>query len=85
MTQYACPRCGDVEMVPGTMQSTGAVRFRPAEIKFMTFHTADIMIEAHMCAGCGAITLLGDVQKLKLVRAMPAHEAKPIGVGETRP
>ena len=67
------------------MQSTGAVRFRPNEIKFMTFHTADISVEAHMCVGCGAITLLGDVEKLRLVRSTPAREAKPVGAGKGNP
>jgi hypothetical protein len=78
MTQYACPRCGAAEPVPGVIQSTGAVRFRPSEIKFMTFHTADIAVKAHMCASCGAIILLGDVEKLKLVRSLPEREADSV-------
>jgi hypothetical protein len=85
MMQYACPRCGATELVSGMMQSTGAVRFRPSEIKFMTFHTADIMVQAHMCAACGAITLLGDVEKLKLVRSTPAREARSVAVGQGNP
>lgn len=75
MTQYACPRCGAAELVAGSMQSTGSVRFRPNEIKFLTFHTADIAVGAHMCASCGAITLLGDAEKLRLVSSAPHNEA----------
>ncbi|HVP11766.1 MAG TPA: hypothetical protein VMV94_11335 [Phycisphaerae bacterium] len=78
MTQYACPRCGAIDLVAGMMQSTGAVRFRPSEIKFMTLHTADIAVKAHMCISCGAITLLGDIEKLKLICAAPRRETKPV-------
>lgn len=74
MTQYACPRCGAVDLVSGSIQSTGAVRFRPTEIKFLTLHTADISVKAHMCVSCGALTLLGDTEKLRLVRNAPASQ-----------
>jgi ribosomal protein S27AE len=73
MTQYACPRCGAVDLVTGSIQSTGAVRFRPAGIKFMTLHTADVSVRAHMCVTCGALTLLGDTEKLRLVRSAPVQ------------
>ncbi len=68
MKQFACPRCGGEDLVPGHMHSTGAVHFRPSDSKFMTLHTADISIEVHMCASCGCVTLLGDAEKLKHIR-----------------
>jgi len=74
MTQFACPRCGAEDLAPGQLHSTGTVLFRPAESKFMTFHTADIKIEVHMCTSCGAVTLLGDAEKLKLIRSTPSTE-----------
>jgi ribosomal protein S27AE len=83
MTQYACPRCGVAELVPGILQSTGTVRFRPSEIKFMTLHTADVALKAHMCVSCGAITLLGDAEKLKLIRSTPEHNTQPAGTSAT--
>jgi hypothetical protein len=67
------------------MQSTGAIHFRPCESKFLTFHTADIAVRAHMCCSCGSVTLLGDAEKLRLVKnlegsvaagAMPASPGK---------
>ncbi len=74
MIQYACPRCGADDLVSGVIQSTGSVHFRPSDAKFMTFRTADIPIQAVMCAGCGSLVLLGDAKKLKAVRAA-AREA----------
>jgi len=75
MTQYACPRCGAVDLVSGSIQSTGAVRFRPVDAKFMTLHTADIGLKAHMCATCGALTILGDTEKLRSIRPIPSQGA----------
>ncbi len=74
MTQYACPRCGAADLVAGSIQSTGAVRFRPAESKFMTLHTADVNVKAHMCISCGALTLLGDTDKLRVLKGVPARQ-----------
>ena len=68
MIQYACPRCGADDLVKGVIQATGSVRFRPDDAKFMTLHTADVPVQALMCAGCGGVVLLGDYQKLKAVR-----------------
>ncbi|MFH1417922.1 MAG: hypothetical protein ABII12_06510 [Planctomycetota bacterium] len=74
MTQFACPRCGAEDLVPGRMHSTGAVHFRPADSKFLTFHTADIRLDVHMCTACGGVTLLGDAEKLRLIRGTPNTE-----------
>lgn len=75
MTQFACPRCGETDLILGSMQSTGAVHFRPTETKFMTFHTADVPIRAHMCIGCGAVVLLGDAEKLRLISSTHAQQS----------
>ncbi len=64
MSQDTCPRCGEADLVGGHMESTGAVRFRPNGVKFLTFHTGDIDLHAEMCHSCGLVTLVGDVQKL---------------------
>ena len=84
MTQFACPRCGAEDLVPGRMHSTGAVHFRPAESKFLTFHTADIRLDVHMCASCGGVTLLGDAEKLRLLRGAPSTEQKLSQVAPSR-
>ena len=62
-----CPNCNSRYVVEGTLQSTGAVHFRPAEAKFLTFRTADVAVRSAMCAECGQITLIGDRQKLHLL------------------
>jgi hypothetical protein len=74
MTQFACPRCEAGDLALGTIQSTGTVSFRLQQTKFMTFHTADVNVQAYMCASCGAITLLGDVEKLRLIKNKPAQK-----------
>ncbi len=67
MKQNSCSQCGGTHLVTGMMQSTGAIRFRPLEAKFLTFHTADVTVRANMCASCGWICLVGDTDKLQLV------------------
>ena len=68
MSQEACPSCGKPALVRGALQSTGSVRFRPLQAKFLTFRTADIAIQAHMCASCGCVRLVGDAYKLEQVK-----------------
>ncbi len=60
-----CSGCGSSSLVFGTMQSTGAVRFRPVDAKFLVFRTADITVRAGMCPDCGQVTLFGDQEKLR--------------------
>lgn len=74
MNSVACPACGETSLVPGTMQSTGTLHFRPCGVKFMTFHTADISIAASMCRQCGFIVMRGDLEKLHLVQSIPGSE-----------
>lgn len=50
------------------MQSTGTINFRPLAVKFMTFRTADIAVNAQMCGQCGHIALTGNIEKLKLIQ-----------------
>ncbi len=78
MSQDACPSCGKPSLVRGALQSTGSVRFRPFQAKFLTFRTADIVVHAHMCSSCGSVMLLGDAQKLdQLKSTVPRQEKAP--------
>ena len=76
MSLDSCPNCGEPSLVSGTLQSTGAVHYRPLEAKFLTFHTADVNIRAGMCSACGCIALRGDVEKLKHLRNAPSDRER---------
>ncbi len=75
--RVACPMCGAQGFVSGTVRSTGIVHFRPAAARFFTLHTADVPVQANMCAGCGFISLSGDPEKLELVLDRLEAESKP--------
>lgn len=68
MAQDSCSQCGSANIVAGQMHSTGTIRFRPQGTKFLTFHTADVTVNANMCTSCGWIKLVGDTDRLKLLR-----------------
>lgn len=81
MAFSSCPQCKADSLVEGTMQSTGAVYFRPIGVKFMTFRTADVAVQSYMCLSCGGISMKGDVQKLELVQNVTVREPRPQPVG----
>ena len=76
MTNAHCPCCQSGRSVRGTLRSSGIVHFRLDFdfAKFLTFHTADIKVRAMMCSGCGLISMIGDVEKLRLLES--GHEAE---------
>ena len=59
-----CPVCNLGELVEGQLQSTGLCYFRPNQAKFWTLKDANVGTQARMCARCGHIELMGDVEKL---------------------
>ncbi len=65
MAAKPCGRCGAEQIEPGTVQSTGAIYFRPVNARFLTMKTADIRIKANICLECGAIELVGDLEKAR--------------------
>ena len=64
-----CNRCGSNELMDGSLNSSGQVRFRPEEVKFLNLRTADISVKTRICMACGSIDLEGDIEKLKLLRS----------------
>ena len=58
-----CIRCGSTQLVPGWVQSSGKIYFRPDNVKFLTPKTADLSVNGNMCLECGTIELVGDVDK----------------------
>lgn len=81
MPMDSCPSCGEPSLVSGTLQSTGAVRYRPLEAKFLTFHTADVNVRASMCSACGCVALQGDVKKLRRLQNTPSGQEHVPSVG----
>lgn len=63
-----CPACHHTELVSGRVQGTGLVYFRPEKAKFWTFRTNNVDTQARMCARCGVIVWVGDVEQLAALR-----------------
>ncbi len=76
----ACTNCGATGLVFGSCQSTGTLYFRPFNVPFLTFRTADIALKAGMCRACGTLTFAGDLEKLRALQAVPT-QGKSMGVG----
>ena len=60
-----CLRCGDTNLHPCSIQSTGKVSLRAENVRFFTLKTDDISIKAHICLNCGHIEFVGDMVKAK--------------------
>ena len=75
--ESVCSHGGSHELASGDIQSTGTLRFRPeqAACRFFTLRTADVAVHALMCADCGAVRLVGDVEKLRQI-GRPARETE---------
>jgi hypothetical protein len=67
MSQEVCPHCRATGMVAGVLESTGTLRFRPLQTRFLTFRTADVAVRAMMCPTCGCVTMMGDSAKLRVL------------------
>ena len=60
-----CPVCHCRELVAGVFRTTGLNYFRPEKSKFWSVKDSNIKTSAMMCMKCGAVTLFGDVEKLR--------------------
>ena len=65
MNERKCSRCGDSRVESGFLEATGRTSFKPEHTKFLTLHTSDVSVRAYLCLGCGAIDLVGDVEKAR--------------------
>jgi hypothetical protein len=61
-------------VVLGALYSGMRTSFRPQESKFLTLETGDVMTKATMCRNCGAVEILGDVNKLRRLTSEPDPE-----------
>ena len=72
-----CLRCNKGEtIVLGALYSGMRTSFRPAESKFLTLETGDVMTKAMMCRICGAVEIIGDVNKLRRLTSDPGPETQ---------
>lgn len=62
--QGRCAACGHSVLVPGTIQGTGRLYFRPEKTRFWTFQEGLVPLRSRVCSACGHIQLLADTQKL---------------------
>jgi hypothetical protein len=73
-TEKKCLRCGNTELQPGRLQSTGRIWFTPDNLKFFTLMTSDVPVRAYICLDGGTVELVGDVHKAQSL----AGSAKPV-------
>ena len=71
-----CYRCNGETMVAGALYSGMRTAFRPQESKFLTLETGDVMTKATMCRNCGAVEIVGDVNKLRRLTTDPEDFVK---------
>jgi hypothetical protein len=72
-----CLRCNKGEtIVLGALYSGMRTSFRPQESKFLTLETGDVMTKATMCRICGAVEIVGDVNKLRRLTKDPGPETQ---------
>ena len=76
-----CYRCKKGEtIVLGALYSGMRTSFRPQDSKFLTLETGDVMTKATMCRNCGAVEIIGDVNKLKRLTSEPSPETQQFAV-----
>ena len=70
----SCRRCGEESFAPGTIHSIGGCTFLPDHVKFLSMETGQVKLRARMCTVCGAVELIGDVDKLERIQAQAVAE-----------
>lgn len=71
--QGRCAACGHHLLVPGRIQGSGRLYFKPEKTRFWTFSEALVPTAAKVCPACGYIQLHADTAKLESL--MPDEEA----------
>jgi hypothetical protein len=71
-----CYRCNRDMMILGALHSPVRTTFRPQDSKFLTLETGDVMTKAAMCRNCGAVEIIGDVNKLRRLTSEPGPETE---------
>ena len=80
----SCYRCNGETVVLGALYSGMRTSFRPQDSKFLTLETGDVMTKATMCKNCGAVEILGDVNKLRRLISDPDATTQQFAKGSSR-
>jgi excisionase family DNA binding protein len=68
-----CASCGHGVLVPGRLQGTGRLYFKPEKTKFWSFEESLIGMNAHVCTACGYMQIHVDTGKLH--RLLPKEKS----------
>lgn len=60
-----CVRCGNPNLVPTELQSTGKVYARPMDSKPIAIFTTGVIVNGIACLDCGHLELIVSKQKTK--------------------
>ena len=72
-----CVACGHSRLVPGKIQSTGNVYFKPVRTRFFTLLQSFVGMSARVCPRCGFVQLFTDTEKLdRLLREADRAEGE---------
>ncbi len=69
-----CASCGHGVLIPGRLQGTGRLYFRPEKTKFWSFEESLVPMRAHVCAACGYVQIHADAAKIN--RLAPGEKKK---------
>jgi excisionase family DNA binding protein len=70
-----CASCGHGVLVPGRMQGTGRLYFKPDKSRFWVLTDSLVGLTATVCAACGFVQLRADTRKLgRLVADQESEE-----------
>jgi len=69
-----CAACGHNMLVPGTMQGTGRLYFKPDKTRFWVLTDSLVGLTAKVCAACGFVQLHADTNKMKKLSTDQAGE-----------
>ena len=69
-----CASCGHGLLVPGQLQGTGRLYFKPEKTRFWSFEESLVSTRAKVCAACGYVQLYAETGKLN--RLLPSDKKK---------
>lgn len=64
-----CASCGHGVLVPGRLQGTGRLYFKPEKAKFWVWSESMVETHAKVCAACGFVQIHADAEKLGRLRS----------------
>ena len=68
--EMKCLRCGNSNLEPSELQSTGLIYSRPKNAKIVTILTTGVPVSGLMCLDCGHIEMVVDAKKARSLAAI---------------